>query len=169
MPLIPIGIVAVCEGFAWISARGLDGRRIGALAALVQLLMLAYNPYLFIPTEQAASEAAALVDTFKKVDGPIWFAAFPSYAALAGKPWMTHYGTLTDLETTNPGYVAGHLSRLIRERYFGAILLLPDDRFVDRDELRRFYEERPLPPVHSPFLQRVHHVHMSGSIFVRRS
>jgi hypothetical protein len=169
MPLIPIGILAMCEGFARIAARGLDGRRITAMAALAQLLMLAYNPTLFIPTKQATTEATALVDTLRKVDGPVWFPAFPSYAALAGKPWMTQYGTLGDLGTTNPGYVAGDLSRLIRDRYFGAILLYPDDRFVDRDELRRFYDERPLPAVHSPFLRRVHHIHVSGSLFVRRS
>jgi hypothetical protein len=51
----------------------------------------------------------------------------------------------------------------------GACCLYPEDHFVDRDELRRFYEELPLPAVHSPFLRRVHHVHVSGSIFVRRS
>ena len=66
---------------------------------LAQLSMLAYNPGLFIPTQQAAAEATALVDRLKKIDGPVWFAAYPSYAALAGKPWVTQYGTLLEHRT----------------------------------------------------------------------
>lgn len=168
MPLIPIGIIALCEGLDWIAERGWDGRRIAAITAIAQLSMLAYNPSLFIPTKQAAAEATALVDLLKKIDGPVWFAAYPSYAALAGKPWVTQYGTLQDLSDTKPGYVASHLSQLIRERHFGAIVLHPDDPFVNRDELEDLYEEHPLPEVHSPFLRRVHHIHVAGTLFVRR-
>lgn len=168
MPLIPVGIIALSEAFACVAARGLDGRRVAALSALAQLSLLVYDPTLFIPSKQAAAEASALVAVLEKVDGPVWFPAYPSYAALAGKPWMTHYGTLTDLEGTYPGYVAADLSQLINERFFGAIVLPPGDHFVSRDELEKFYEEQALPEVHSPFLRRVHHVHVGGSLFLRR-
>jgi hypothetical protein len=168
MPLVPIGIIAISEGFVYLARRGFDGRRLAALTAVAQLAILAYNPGLFIPTKQAAVEAGAIVDFLRKVDGPVWFAAFPSYAAMAGKPWVTQYGTLLDLSSTNPGYVAGHLSALIRERHFGALVLHTDDHFVNRDELGQFYEEQPLPEVHSSFLRRVHHIHVTGSLFVRR-
>jgi hypothetical protein len=169
MPLVPVGIMAISEGFAWIAERGLEVRRIVALTAMVQLSILVYNPVLFIPTQQAADEASALVDVLKEIDGPVWFPAYPSYAALAGKPWVNHIGTLIDLDRAIPGYVADQLSPLIRGRYFGAIVLHPEDRFVKRIELRQFYEERPLPAIRSPFLGRVHHTNLGDSIFVRRS
>lgn len=168
MPLVPIGIIAVSEGFACLARRGFDGRRMAALTAVAQLAILAYNPSLFIPTKQAAVEASAIVGLLKKMDGPVWFAAFPSYAAMAGKPWVTQYGTLLDLSSTNPGYVADQLSQLIRERHFSALVLHADDHFVNREELGQFYEEQPLPVVSSSFLRRVHHVHVTGSLFVRR-
>ncbi len=169
MPLVPVGIMAVSEGFAWLASRGLDGRRIAALTGLAQLSILVYDPALFIPTKQGADEAAAWVEALKQIDGPVWFASYPSYAALAGKSWVNHFGTLTDLDRAVPGLVAGQLAPLIRERYFGAIVLHPEDRFVSRSELRQFYQERPLPAVRSPFLRRVHHIHVGHSIFVRRN
>lgn len=169
MPLVPIGIMALSEGFAWVAQRGLDGRRIAALTALAQLSILVYDPTLFVPSKQAEDEAASLVAALEEIDGPVWFATFPAYAALAGKPWVNHFGTLTDLDRAMPGFVAGQLSPLIRERYFGALLLHPADHFVDRNELRQFYEERPLPTIRSPFLRRVHHIHLGASMFVRRS
>jgi hypothetical protein len=130
--------------------------------------MLAYDPTLFVPTEQARKEAENLVDDLKTIDGPVWFPAFPSYAAMAGKPWVTHYGTLTDLSTTNPGYIAGALSILVRERALGALIVHPGDPNLNRDELNQYYQEQSLPEIRSPFLKRVHDVHFDGHIFTRR-
>jgi hypothetical protein len=64
--------------------------------------------------------------------------------------------------------VTEQLSPLVRERHFGAMILHPTDRFVRRSELHQFYEERPLPAIRSPFLRRVHHIHLGASMFVRR-
>jgi hypothetical protein len=168
MPLIPMGAIAAAEGLSWIQKRGFDVRRISSLALTAQLIMLAYDPTLFVPTEQARKEAENLVDDLKTIDGPVWFPAFPSYAAMAGKPWVTHYGTLTDLSTTNPGYIAGALSILVRERALGALIVHPGDPNLNRDELNQYYQEQSLPEIRSPFLKRVHDVHFDGHIFTRR-
>ena len=167
MPSLALGALAMAEGAQWIANRGLDGRRIAALATLAQLCILAYNPQLFLPTAEAVKEAGHLVETLKLVDGPIWFPSFPSYAAMAGKPWVAHYGTLTDLDAANPGRVADELSRAIRSRWFAAIILHPNDPFVNMAELRQFYEEQPFPEIHSPFLRRDFNLEFSA-IFTRK-
>jgi hypothetical protein len=168
MPSISVGAMAIAEGTRWIARHGLDERRIAGLAAVAQLAMLAYNPALFLPTAEAVKEAGQLVETLKKVDGPIWFPTFPSFAAMAGKPWVAHYGTLTDLDVTNPGQVARDVSRAIRSRWFGALILPPNDRFVNMTELRQFYQEQPFPEIRSPFLRRSFNMEF-GAILVRRS
>ena len=167
MPSLAVGALALAEGAQWMARRGFDGRRIASLAALAQLAMLIYNPTLFLPTAEAAKEAGRLVETLKQVDGPIWFPSFPSYAALAGKPWVAHYGTLTDLDVTNTGHLASDLSRAIRNRWFGGVILHPNDPLVNMTELRQFYEERPFPEINSPFLRRTFNIEF-GAIFIRK-
>jgi hypothetical protein len=167
MPSLAVGALAIAEGAQWIARHGLDARGIAGCAAMAQLCMLIYNPTLFLPTAEAAKEAGQLVETLKQVDGPIWFPSFPSYAALAGKPWVAHYGTLTDLDVTNPGHLASELSRAIRNRWFGAVILHPNDRFVNMTELRQFYDERPFPEIHSPFLRRAFNLEFAA-IFTRK-
>jgi hypothetical protein len=164
---MPSLALAMAEGAQWIANRGLDGRRVAALVTLAQLCILVYNPRLFFPTAEAVKEASHLVETLRLLDGPIWFPSFPSYAAMAGKPWVAHYGTLTDLDAANPGPVADELSRAIRSRWFGALILHPNDPFVNMTELRQFYEERPFPEIHSPFLRRTFNLEFSA-IFTRK-
>jgi hypothetical protein len=89
-------------------------------------------------------------------------------AALAGKPWVAHYGTLTDLDVTQPGRLASDLSRAIKSRWFGAVILHPNDPLVNMTELRQFYEERAFPEIHSPFLRRTFNIEL-GAIFIRKS
>ena len=167
MPSISVGAIAIAEGTRWIARVGFDGRRIAALAAVAQLSILIYNPSLFVPTREAVQEAANLVETLKEVDGPIWFPSYPSYAAMAGKPWVTHYGTLIDLEAWNPGLVGGQLSQAIRGRWFGALILHDNDPFVNMTELRHFYDEKPFPEIRSPFFRRALNSKLDA-IFTRR-
>jgi hypothetical protein len=168
MPSISVGAMAIVEGAQWLARRGLDGRRIAGFAALAQLAILSYDPTLFLPTSDAVKEASHLAEILNKVDGPIWFPSYSSYATLAGKPWVTHYGTLTDIEATNPGRIAGEIALAIKNRHFGAIILHPTDSFVDRNQLSQFYEPQQFPTIHSPFLRRSLYNFDFGTIFVRK-
>jgi len=69
---------------------------------------------------------------------------------------------------TQPGRLASDLSRAIKSRWFGAVILHPNDPLVNMTELRQFYEERAFPEIHSPFLRRTFNIEL-GAIFIRKS
>jgi hypothetical protein len=95
-----------------------------SLGLLGQFLVLTYNPVPLLPTFADAQAAQQLVSSLRAVDGPVWFTTFPSYAHLAGKPWVLHDGGRIDLQ---PSFVHSELSKAVTAARFGAVVLPDDD------------------------------------------
>jgi hypothetical protein len=154
MPLVPIALLAFAEAER-LSAR--TASRVAGWLPLfpcVQLLALAYDPRPFVPTPSSVVAARSIVARLGELEGPVWFPAFPSYAALAGKPWLAQEVPLADLRKTDPA-VSGRLVPAIRSRAFGALVLPPDDPLTGVALAAR-YRREPLPEAATRFLSTLH-------------
>lgn len=165
MPVFLLAAVAAVEGANRHLAKYWVVKPLFALGCIVQLLMLTYNPMRLLPTDADVEEARTIVSSLRAVDGPVWFGTFPSYAVLAGKPWVLQDAALLDLPAS---FVTNELSKLIALGTFGAIILPANETLVPPDHIQRFYQAVQLPLLPPTFLRALHGDHFFGKIYVRR-
>jgi hypothetical protein len=165
MPVFLLAAVAAVEGVNRHIAKHLILKPLFALGCIVQLLMLIYNPIPLLPTDDDAQEARNIVSSLRAVDGPVWFGTFPSYAVLAGKPWVLQDAARLDLSQT---FVTDELSKLISRGTFGAIILPANETLVSPKFIQHFYQAVHLPLAPPPFLRALHDIHFFGKVYVRR-
>jgi hypothetical protein len=165
MPVLLLAAVAAAEVVNRHIAKYLVLKSLFALGCIVQLLMLAYDPKPLLPTAADAQEARTIVSSLRAVDGPVWFGTFPSYAVLAGKPWVLQDAALLDLPAS---FVTDELSKSIASGTFGAIVLPANETLVAPEYIERFYQAVQLPLLPPTFLRALHGDHFIGKIYVRR-
>jgi hypothetical protein len=165
MPVFVLAQVAFVEAAYRLLAKRPRLETALGLGLIAQLLMLSYSPTTFLPTAADAREAKRIVASLAAVDGPVWFGTFPSYAALAGKPWTLHDAGRLDLP---PAFVASELSKAMENGSYGAFVLPANETLVENQVLRRNYQAIQLPVDPPPFLRSLHGVHFHGLIHVRR-
>jgi hypothetical protein len=150
LPLLPVAVLAAVEGAGHLANTHCRGTRLLRYLPALQLLALPYDPRPAIPTREDERATAGLVERLRNVQGDVWFPAFPSYAALAGKPWLSQEVALTDLEQLHPGLVDASIAKALRSGPLRALVLRPDTVLVDRKLLAGFPRET-LPVPRSPF------------------
>jgi hypothetical protein len=165
MPVFLLAIVAAGEVANRHIMKDLFLKPLFAVGCIVQLLMLAYNPMPLLPTSADVQEAQSIVASMRAVDGPVWFGTFPSYAALAGKPWVLQDAARMDLPQS---FVTDELSKLISRGTFGAIILPANATLVPPEFIQHFYQVVHLPLVPPTFLRSLHDIQFFGEVYVRR-
>lgn len=95
----------------------------------------------------------------------MWVPAFPSYAALAGKPWFAHEVALADLAQTHPGLVRRSLDERIARRAFGGLVVRHEFSWIDRAALAS-YRLQALPAPQSRFLRTLQANHLPEGMWV---
>ena len=165
MPVFLLAAVAAVEVVNRHVAKHLVLKPLFALGCIVQLLMLAYNPRPLLPTAADAQEATTIVSSLRSVDGPVWFGTFPSYAVLAGKPWVLQDAALLDLPAS---FVTSELSKSISLGTYGAIILPANETLVAPEFIERSYQAVQLPLLPPAFLRALHDIHFLGKIYIRR-
>lgn len=165
LPVLPLAAVAAYDAAIEAGTRHPQTRRYLSLGLLAQLLVLTYNPLPWLPTFADVQAAQRLVASLRAVDGPVWFTTFPSYARLAGKPWVLQDGGRIDLM---PSFVESELSKAVADQIFGAVILPDDDSSLSPESLSLHYHALQLPLDLPPFLRYLHSGHFLGRIYVRR-
>ncbi len=103
------------------------------LVCLVQFAVLAYKPWLQIPSDADRVAGEQIVESLKRVEGDVWVPRHPYLAAMAGKPWRSHELAMQDVlrrdEMPAQHELVGELNAAARAHRF-AVLVLDDETWV---------------------------------------
>jgi 4-amino-4-deoxy-L-arabinose transferase-like glycosyltransferase len=113
-----------------------------ALAMLVQLALLSYDPRPFVPTGADREAGRALVGSMAKIPGEVLVPNHPYLAVLAGKPSFAHDNAIADVLRGIRGDARSGLEReivtAIRAHRFAAVVVDEEANFL-AGYLERFY------------------------------
>ncbi len=115
------------------------------LLALVQLLLLGYDPRAQIPTRADVEAGDRLVEAMRRIPGEVYLPMHGYLTALAGKPTFAHGQAVDDAsrgaDRTSVDALSAELTAAIRTRRFAAIIL-DATNWALLDEMQGRYDYR---------------------------
>ena len=107
-----------------------------ALLLLAQFALLAYKPWLQLPSSADRAAGVQIVESLRRVTGDVWVPRHPYLAELAGKPPFAHELALQDVlrqtEAAHSRALLGEIRTAARSRRFG-LLVLDDETWVHHE------------------------------------
>ncbi len=107
-----------------------------ALLLVAQFALLAYKPWQLLPTPADRAAGEQIVESLKRVPGPVWVPRHPYLAELAGKPTLAHELALQDVLRSGSSAQSDSLRAKIqaaaRSRRFD-LLVLDDETWVHHE------------------------------------
>ena len=110
--------------------------RFVALLLLAQFALLAYKPWQLLPSAADRAAGEQIVESLKRVPGPVWVPRHPYLAELAGKPSLAHELALQDVlrsgSSEQSAPLRAEIQAAARTRRFD-LLVLDDETWVHHE------------------------------------
>lgn len=107
-----------------------------ALLLVAQFALLAYKPWQLLPTPADRAAGEQIVESLKRVPGPVWVPRHPYLAELAGKPTFAHELALQDVLRSGlsqqSDLLRAEIQAAARARRFD-LLVLDDETWVHHE------------------------------------
>jgi 4-amino-4-deoxy-L-arabinose transferase-like glycosyltransferase len=153
----PFAGLAILSGLALHAAfRSADhagtsrARAIAGALGLVQFAFLVYNPWRQIPTAADAAAGRALIDTIRRIDGPVLVYDRGYLARLAGKPGHASRVPVLALSGEPARRVSAQIREAICRGDYAAVVLTSPAGFADELAYRYWPAVRVLPDEYVP-------------------